>query len=172
MWAVGIATVLVAAVVLSVVISREKAKSEGRCEFDERQLLVRGKAFQAAYLSLLAYLAVAGCLDLAGFVWGDLFVCVFLGACLSGCVFAVCCIRRDAYLSFRERPRSYTVSLAVITVSNLWTGYMNFAEGSMVANGRLTHRAMNLMAGITCAVILAVFLKKRADDTKAGKGDA
>lgn len=167
MWAVGGVIVIAVILVLAVVISREKAKTEGRCEFDERQQLVRGKAFKAAYLTLSAYLVLAGCVDLAGFVWSDLFLCVFLGIFLSGTVFAICCIRGDAYISFRERPRSYAVTLGIVAASNLLVGSMDLADGSFFENGRLTSHAVNFIAGIMCAVILAVFLKKRAGDAKA-----
>lgn len=44
---------------------------------------------------------------------------------------------------------------------------MDLADGSFFEGGRLTYHAINFIAGIMCAVILAAFLKKRAGDAKA-----
>lgn len=38
---------------------------------------------------------------------------MFLGTCLSGTMFAICCIRGDAYISFHEKPRSYAATLGI-----------------------------------------------------------
>ena len=58
-------------------------------KFDERQMLARGKAFRAAYIVLVSYLAVYAFIDLLVIVWSDGFTGILIGICLSVTVFVV-----------------------------------------------------------------------------------
>lgn len=168
---IGVTAVFVTTLIWSF-RTRQKQAAAGLDEFDERQQLVRGKAYHAAYLTLMGYLCTAGCADLMGFVWSDRFTFGFLGVCLSGTVFAVCCIRGGAFVSFQKNPHAWLGSFAGITLINLIFGGEEFLErGSAVSNGRLTFRSANLIAGLMCAIILAAVLMKRRADAQAEKAE-
>ena len=114
------------------------------CNYDERQMVGRGKAFQAGFFTLLIAGGICNIWDFVsplpgeGFVWN-------IGVMLLGvAVFAVTAIHFDAYLSLNENPRRFLtggfcfiVSMTLFGVTNLHSarpenhlfGILNFGVG-------------------------------------------
>lgn len=124
--------------------------------FDERQELARGVAFRYGFYTLATCVLLYGFSDLV-YHWCDALVGCVLSLFAGITVLAVTAIRRDAYLGLYERPRQIMALFAVIAVVNLAVGIINMLDGSAVVNGVLTFRVVNLLAGITAAVILAAY---------------
>lgn len=128
------------------------------CTFDERQERARGQAFKYGFFTLigamLAYSAVEQFLGR----WCEPLAGAMLCMCAGMGVFAVVCILKDAYLSLKEKPRTVMTLFAVISAANLVLGGVYLVDGTLVEDGVLTFRAVNLMAGITMLLILAVYL--------------
>ncbi len=129
-------------------------------KYDERQQLVRGQCYQAAFWVLAAYLAANGIFNLlTGVEWGDSFTVSFVGFCLAVTVFVVLCIRRDAYFSLNEKPRFYIILFTVIVVIELAaTALYIFKGDSFLTDGQLNFRAMNLVIVGMYAVVLPAML--------------
>ncbi len=127
-------------------------------EFDERQELARGKAFQYGFFTLLVSACAYGVSDLVLGRWCDALTGVTLCAAVSLCVFAVTCILKDAYLSLRERPRTIMTMFALLSAINLGFGVMSHLSPGLVENGVLTFRAVNPIAGLLTLVILIVYI--------------
>ncbi|MDO4542494.1 MAG: hypothetical protein Q4C00_06695, partial [Bacillota bacterium] len=103
--AVGILSVAVVCFIVAKVVkktSKDKDAPLLSLEFDERQLRVRSDAFKSAFLTLCFYLALVGLYNsVTGNLFGTFTVISFLGIFISLIVFAIICIRRDAYLSIK-----------------------------------------------------------------------
>ena len=118
--------------------------------FDERQELARGRAYRYGFWTLAAALAAYGLSELALGRWCDALAGGMLCLAPALTVFAVVCIRSDAYLSLRE--------LALATALNLVIGTVNLVEGRVVTGGVLRLEAVNLICAIMCLIVLGVLV--------------
>lgn len=126
--------------------------------FDERQELARGKAYRYGFWTLAAALAAYGLSELALGRWCDALAGGMLCLAPALTVFAVACIRSDAYLSLRERPKQILTVLALVAALNLVIGTVNLLEGRAVTGGVLRLEAVNLICAIMCLIVLGVLV--------------
>ena len=126
--------------------------------FDERQELARGKAYQYGFFTLMVCVFLYGVTDMLGEKWCDTLVGCTLCVCVALTVFAITCIRKDAYLSLKEKPGTVMTVFAIIGVVNLALGVVYWVSGDLVQNGILTFRAVNPILGLMSLLILLVYL--------------
>ena len=126
--------------------------------FDERQELARGKAFQYAFMTLIACAYLYGVSDVCIGRWCDVLTGVTICIALSIGVFAITCILKDAYLSLREKPGTIMTIFFLLAVMNLGLGGLYHHTGAIIENGVLTFRAVNPILGGTLLVILIVYI--------------
>ncbi|BAL00185.1 hypothetical protein OBV_29860 [Oscillibacter valericigenes Sjm18-20] len=134
--------------------------------FDERQKRARGQAFAWGFATLVICVAVYGLSDAILGHWIDVLAACILCVCIAVTVFAIVCIRKDAYLSLKERPRRIMLLFAVLAAVNLALGAIYIRNGTLVENGMLTSRACNPITGIMLLVVLAVYAAKYLRDRK------
>ena len=151
----GLLTGLLAGGLLVALLFKKKVLD---LHFDERQELARGKAFQYGFFTLAASLYAYGAAELAVGRWCDTLAGVTICLALSLGVFAVTCIRRDAYLSLREKPRQVIVMFSVLSAVNLGVGAVYLCSGALVEDGVLTYRVTNPVIGGTTLFILIVYI--------------
>lgn len=162
----GVVMVALAAYAASKLMKRSRKK--GPKEYDERQIQNRGKACQAAYYTLLIYLAAYGFFDaFTGIVWCDRFTGVFLGIVLSVAVYAIICIFKDAYFRAIDSSRAYIILFTVVGLCNAAFGVVKMVEGTFLEEGILTMGgSANFIVGVMLLVVLAVLLVKMAHDRR------
>lgn len=141
--------------------------------YDERQLLARGKAYRAAFLTLVAFLLMASLLaegfELPLFMS---FCGMWIGVCLSVAVFAVICIWKDAYMSLYENVRGVILLLSAIGILNIGTGMRAIWEKQpLLENGTISLKYTNLVVGALLCVILAVFCARVLYNKKESEED-
>ncbi len=132
-----------------------KCKKAGDYEYDERQMVGRGKAFQAGfYTTLIACFAVSVIDYLEPFSNGAL--PWHVGALLLGiAVFAVTAIHFDAYLGFRSNPKRYYFMGAFFIVAMLCMGIPNVCSGN---TDKIVFGIMNLEVAAMWVVIPVALL--------------
>ena len=126
--------------------------------FDERQERARGKAYQYGFFAMMAALWVYGLSTLFAGEWCDALVGSALCICAGIFVFAVTAMLKDAYLSFKERPKTVMTLLILLSAVNLGIGWAYFASGALTEQGRVTFRAVNPIVGALTLVIFIVYL--------------
>lgn len=136
--------------------------------FDERQERARGQAYRWGFWTLVLCLFLYGLSDMVLGRWCEVSAGVILCIFAALGVFASVCIVKGAYLGLQEKPRTVKVSFAVIGTVNLAIGAMHLAGGSLVEDGVLTSRVVNLAGGVMILVILAVYI---AHDTLGKRED-
>ena len=155
---IGLLFGVLAGVLVSLLfVALMKRKKVIDCHFDERQELARGQAFKYAFFVLAALGAVYGALDTIWALPMDTLTGIFACFCLAMVVFAVACIRKEAYLSLYEKPGKVMALFGGIAALNLGIGAMYLMQGSMVEGGVLTFRAVNPLLGVTLLVIMTVY---------------
>ena len=157
--------VLAVAIIVMVIRTMQKRRGVQPGDYDERQQLQRGAAAQRAYLALLLLLCVngivSGVLDIHWTKPGvDCFLCMFA----SVAVFVVECIRRDAYFTVTQTPRSGIRIFAIVTLCQVPATVMNALDGAFVEDGQLTTAAINPACMVVFAIaLIAILLKRRSD---------
>lgn len=148
-------------------------KKKGPCKYDERQLLARGKAYRAAFWTLVAYSLLNGLLFVGtGIRWADEMTVPFIGVCLAATVYAVICILKDAYFSIMDRPGFYYGLFGLIMAGNLATFTLAAAKKtSYSTDGMLNFRCMNLVVVAVFAVIMITMAAKQLHDKKNAESE-
>lgn len=95
-------------------ISRKKT---GAPRYDERQIIGRGKAFEAGFCTLLVAGFLVSLLERFEVLPGDGFLWHILAMMLGVGVYVLTAIHFDAYLSMTEKPRQYYIMGACFTVA-------------------------------------------------------
>lgn len=152
-----------AVVALVVMICRKKGSMRfGKCEYDERQMLARGKAFRAGFFTILIYEAVYAMVDVAGIKWCANVTGIMLGLMLGITVFAIVAISKDAYMSMNERSTGWMIIWCVVIGLNLVCGLRQALEGELIRDGMLTEEWMNWMcAGMFIAILISQLAHNR-----------
>ena len=143
-------------------------KKRGKAgEFDERQELVRGKAYQHAFFAVMIFSALYGLVvvtaerPLMEDGLGAL-IAMFVGIV----VFAVESIFRDAFFTAKNRPKSYIILYAAIILMQLVNIIGNIHEGALIQDGVLTMRVLPVVCAAVFAIVLAAILIKTAQQPK------
>lgn len=128
-----------------------------RDEYDERQVLARGRAFMWGFFTLMICLMVYGMLDMLIDRWCDTLTGCIICICVALLVFASICIKQDAFAGIgKNRKRNLTV-LLVLTLANMFFGVENITGGDVVRDGLLTFRSVSLIVGATTGVVLLIY---------------
>ncbi|MGN0518476.1 MAG: hypothetical protein ACI4II_07105 [Acutalibacteraceae bacterium] len=143
-------------VLIFVLITYITNKERGECQFDERQILARGKAFKAGLFTMIGYFMVYAFIDLFEIQWCQSFVGIMLGIFLGITVFAVVATHKDAYIAMNEKLSRLIVLGIFVIVSNLIVAVDNFNDGKIIVNGVLTNDSLNLFIAIIWTVLLVV----------------
>lgn len=126
-------------------------------DYDERQILARGRAFMWGFFSLMICLMVYGLTDMLIELWCDTLTGCIICICVSLIVFAVICIRQDAFAGIgQKRKRNLTV-LLVLTAANLLFGVSHIIDGDLLRDGLLSFRSVSLIVGATTGIVLLVY---------------
>lgn len=128
-----------------------------RDEYDERQVLARGRAFMWGFFSLMISLMVYGLADMIVEPWCDTLTGCIICICVSLLVFASICIRQDAFAGIGQRRGRNLTALLVLTLVNLMFGMMRVIDGELLEDGVLCFRSVSLIVGVTTGIILAVY---------------
>lgn len=151
---VGLTLVFVVALVVTIIAKKNNVSAK----FDERQELIRGRAYKYAFWVLISYLFINGILQVStGIEWADMMTFCFIGIGLSIIVFIVICIKNDAYFAINEKPKHFLLLFAILVVPNLAIGIMNVLdkEVQFITDGRLNYHAMSFIVAI---VFLIAFI--------------
>ena len=164
---VGLCIGLVAAMLLMIGTKDDKSLE---LKYDERQMQERGTAFKLGFFTELGYMIFLCLCYIAGIKLPvAIEVLLFFGIILSVFVYVVYCIWKEAYIALNENVKKINVAFVIIGIVNIFIGVMNCIAGSMVEEGILTFRCINLLCGIFILMIAIVigiveWTKKREDD--------
>ena len=164
--------VLIAFIVLRVLfyfVEKTKKKA-GRCEYDERQELMRGRGFKYGFFTLMIYCMLYGMLE--GVLDGNMIFYenegtgYVVGVIIALMVFAVYCIWNEAYMANNETPATVYLLLGGVGLLNLIVGVANTLHGELLIDGKLTFRVINLLMGIAFLVLAGTFAVRNRIDSR------
>lgn len=138
-----------------------KKDHAGKCKFDERQELIRGRGAKYGFYTMMTAAAVYGIADiLIGRQWIETMVAMLL-ICMSGImVNSGYCIWNGSYFALNENPRRVLGGLGVIALLNFAIFARNARHGELVKDGVVQIGTMNFAVGILFVYIFALLLVK------------
>ena len=164
--------VLVGIILVAIIFTYNKKKSGSVSggDFDERQQLLRGKAFQKGFLTMLIASALYWMfvqLILQKPLMEDGLSAIVL-ALLGVGVFAFDCVLHDAFFTVTNKPKSYILLMTVCTLCQIPSAIANIHEGKILKDGVLTFGVIPIVCGVlflsvVCAIILKQALPERED---------
>ena len=146
---------------------RGKLRHQGKDDADERQLLVRGKAYQIGFFLYMAELAVLMLLEglklWVPFTSGALYVLTLL---IPIGFYAVYCVFHDAYLGIHAKWKNFlALGLFLCLIEGIGT-VGDIRSGEMVVNGQLTGKCINPGVAVLWLVILAALMICRGQNAR------
>lgn len=143
-------------VVCALLCSEKKNWHPGSSDFDERQQIGRGKAYQWGFFTMViagsVYAVTDYAMELPGFPLPWVMGIVVLGIA----VFAVTAIRYDAFYGFREKGNEYYIRGACILLLMTWSGVSNLRRGNPedVAGGMVSLEVAALWLVVVAALLI------------------
>ena len=137
-------------------------------EFDERQIIARGKAYKAGFFTLLIYGAICTVMQTLDLDWVSGFFMEVLGIVLGAGVFVVVAILNDAYLGFNENSRYSIIILLIAGLLNFACGIMGIITDDLSSNSGTRTYIVNLMVSLLFFVLLGTYWlhKKKSSVTE------
>lgn len=167
-YTLGVMFGILVAVLIVTILSLVKRRKTGRPdEFDERQQLIRGRAYQHAFIVTLCVAALYGGLvaitERAYMADG---VAALLVTFIGVGTFGAESILRDAFFTAKNRPKSYIILYAAVIFSQLVNAVSNIREGGLVQDGVLTMKVLPLACTVLFTVILVCLVVKAVQKPK------
>ena len=159
----------VAGILFLVIYGRlqKKDKKKAWCEFDERQLCARGRAFQYGFITLMIYDIFYGVINMEGKLeWCDNLFGNFLGVALAIAIFGVYAIWNDAFMNLNQRPLAICILFGGLGLLNLVGAIRYIYEDELIVDGKIGIGGTNLVCGIVLILLVVVFGIKLHMDKK------
>lgn len=143
-------------VVCALLFAKKKNWHPGSSDFDERQQIGRGKAYQWGFFTMViagsVYAMTDYAMELPGFSLPWVMGIVVLGVA----VFALTAIHYDAYYGFREKPERYYIMGACLIFVMAFSGISNVtsADPDNVAFGIVNFEVAAIWLVIVAALLI------------------
>lgn len=131
-------------------------------EYDERQVLARGKAAQISFITLMSCMLFCAIAGMAEIKWADTSALIFIGIFISALVFAGISIFSDAYFTPKGNRYVLIFSFSCLGIINL----IIFLTNSDNTTELLRNNALNMYAGIFSIILALMIIIKTLIDRK------
>ena len=139
-------------------------------KYDERQTVVRGRAFKYAYCTLLVALLLYAVTE-GLWSWCEPVTGCAAAIAVSLVPYVWVSITNEAYWWANTSRLGQYVVFALIGIMNLGLALSSWMEGDMVVDGVLQIGGANLMLGIVFIYVFAVALIQRARQKRSGEDE-
>ena len=163
----ALAAIVIVAVMIIVIRKRFGIADKN---YDERQILIRGKGYRIAFMTMLIL-----CFSYAGFFYETfkdivapqlvIFAIGFIGIT----EYAIYCLLNDAYLQVGQNPKKWIILMIFVIVVNA-SAAISGSDRGLTVDGLVTGMAINAIIAISFSIILVVFVIKLCMD-KRGEGN-
>lgn len=164
----GVLIVIVAGLIYRKKFSKGEVK-----KYDERQELMRGRAYKHGFKSMIITILL---LLFAEFLLGRVFLDKIMYSLIiiivGSCVFVVYTVVFDAYFYISMDRKKYMLILIIATVINLICAGLMMASGGVIVDGVLTIKSINIFVSLMLlVVIVAINFRSKIDDQLSKRED-
>lgn len=158
-------TIFVIIVLLVQVLKEIKMQNPSGKQYDERQILIQGKAYKYAFFTLLSYFIGIGIVSLYfENEFATTYVYTILGTCLGLIVFVTYSVFKDAYIGMKNNINT-SIGCAFLTgICNTAAGMSN--RHTMIVEGVLQNSIGQLAIGVTLLYVGLILIAKKLIDQR------
>jgi len=162
----GLIAGAVVGVIVFILLKRYTVRGSGiKAAYDERQELLRGRAYQYAFFSMCGWYCLQGILLLAGIHLMDELTGNFMGFLIGAGVFGITCVLTDAYFVPNQKQKPYLILLSIIALMNGFTAVSCFLDGSLLADHLLSAPgSISLILSLELAAIVICLIVHKVPD--------
>ncbi len=160
-------SVAIGLLIVAIILAITKDGSKAKCEFDERQELVRGYGFKYGFFTMMitnGILIILNAFEVTLFRNAETSMMISIVVGVS--VFASYCIWNDGYFALNENRKRLLVILALCGLMNVVISIGYIFHGGILENGALTFRSGNLFVAVMFVEAFIVMLLKHIKDGK------
>lgn len=153
--------ILLAIPLFNIILYKEKEDYGG---YDERQEIVRGKAFKYGFLTLVSVEGIMLLKEQTDGISIECNVLMMAGILIGVLVVVLYCIWNDAYWQLKQKPMPFVCMLGAIALCNMF----NARGKTIVENGIVTWEGSNpvFMAVFFSIILINVIIKMYIDKKK------
>ena len=152
-------------VLLVLVCVLKRKKNDFSKQYDERQLLIQGKAYKYAFFTLVIYHLVIGMLTMILKIdFATTYVYMLIGLCVGVIVYVTYSLFHDAYIGMDESKNLSAGVAFFVGVCN--AGSALFELDKMFVDGILQPEFGRLVIGLTAFYIGIILVVKKQMDKK------
>ena len=142
-----------------------------KTEYDERQLLVRGKGYTIAFYTVIVYEALMMILTMSGIEFPVQDYILHVAGIFVGCtVLGAFCIWNDVYWGLNNDRKKYIWVIMGALALNLMLAAGAILNGGLMEDGKLGMPMLNIMVVIMLFIIMCEMLIKHVMDNN-GKNE-
>lgn len=166
----------VAVGLILVAIIKKCVTDKGRAsmqKYDERQQIVRGRAYRMSFYILMGYVFITGVLQETSInIPVEPLMITVIGIILVCTCLAIYLTRHDAYFTLRENPKKVLIACIGIGFLNILLGIANLDR--IIVDGVLTASASNFVCALAVFVIAVyalLYMKKHKLDEESDEAE-
>ena len=161
-WLIGIVVGIILVLIILMFVNKD---GRLKTKYDERQLLVRGKAYKYGFFACLISNAVFMFFMTGDFGFEVFGYSIFFFPILIGVTVQVTyCIFKDGYVGLNTNMTRFIIIIAVIGVLNFALFFRSLFAGDLIINGRMQGPFLNLLCGLLLIIVaVELFIKKLLD---------
>lgn len=153
-----------------ILISRTNHSLKG--QYDERQKLMKGKAFESAFYTGLGYLLLIYLLDLGHFRFPvQTGLVALIGGTLSLTVYVTQAVFTDAYIGLNEKYGRTMLIFIVCAFLNIFPAVSNYVNGTYVKNGVLSNTFGNVIILFMILYVMIIMTIKHLLSDREGSDE-
>ena len=152
-------------ILLVLVCVLKRKKNDFSKQYDERQLLIQGKAYKYAFFTLVSYHLIIGMLTMILKIdFATTYVYMLIGLCVGVIVYVTYSLFHDAYIGMDESKNLSAGVAFFVGVCN--AGSALFELDKMFVDGILQPEFGRLVIGLTAFYIGIILVVKKQMDKK------
>lgn len=160
-YTLGIFSGIIAALIFYIIVCF-KDKKKPKDEFDERQLLMQGKANKAGMWTALIACGVVGLVGEFGPAFCSIGIAMFLVICVSVMAYVLVAIHYDAYIGFKTNTKNQLTSFVLLFVVMVMNVIISADNNGFFKDGKMTVAWLPLAAVVMYIVLFAaLFIHNR-----------
>lgn len=162
----GVVIVFIVVLIALLLIMRKDGSI--KCKYDERQELVRGRAYRYAFFTMticeVVFIFFNEDARLERYITSSL--AIFIAFCVGVAVYASYCIWHEGYFGLNSNPGRALISFILLGVMNVVLGIIAWNDGSCFEDGALSFGFSNFVCGILSLWVSVMVALKWAQDRK------
>ncbi len=175
LWIGGIVTIIYLVVLVGLWIGMERRRKNSDCpDYDERQKLARGEAARYTLLIALEVFFLEKMAEEKGFALFDSQDGALILCMLVGLLYALLCIRKDAYMSLYDSGKAVLAMcvMNILLFGGMTAGIRWYTGESFTTDGRFNGLGVIFFFALESAVVLAAMLHRRRKLKEQAKWDS